>query len=196
LETSKEILSEIRENSELVRKAFEVVRNPDNFENDFVGKGTLNRYFSLGSFKSEKVGDLFVGVKIPQYCYFASNDFLCGGAYGQILSEEFGEEIIGELPLFYGLLAEDEDSPLATISQDFSEGGKYVVSDCRHLNKFLLELFEGDNYELEKCGIEVNGQRKLVDFNHLIRLLGESYLKRDKELKDELENNNFWKIFE
>jgi hypothetical protein len=192
LETSEQILEEIRGDSELVRKAFEILH--DNDQLTPVGAGSKYWYFSVGSFDSLIHGRLFMGIKISKNA-LPEEDYGLASVYSQILVDKFGDKIKGELPLFYGLLVNKKGSPIATISQDFSEGGKYRVENDNELNPLLDKIFNDERHSLIKCGIWVNNQRKLVDFNHIHDIRAE-YKRTYKELQDKLKETNLGKIYE
>ena len=184
IDRAETILEEIRSNSDLVKEMFQIVHSQSDYNSHIVGRGSHNTYFWAGNFQSEEFGKIHIGTKVPKDKDLGDAwvDYINSVIYAQILIEEFGDLIIEELPIFYGLLVDKNNKEVAVASQDFSDGNKYHPSAyVPSLNKLLKKVFNDDEYWLEKIGILINGQRRLVDLGDLF-VLKEPYNKRQEDL--------------
>lgn len=144
-ERAETILDELRANCDLIRKMFHIAHHPGEYKEHIVGESKDNKYLWANHFQSKQFGLTHYGLKIPndhnKDPSVVSSDYLLNVVFTQILIEKFGEDIVDEFPMFYGVLTDKYGKEIATISQDFSEGGRYKVSDSAPLNELLKQVF-------------------------------------------------------
>lgn len=82
---------------------------------------------------------------------------------------EFGDE----LPIFCGRLTNSQGEPLALVTEDFSQGGRFEVhpANPERLPHELSRLFDGHTLnpvDLLSLCFEANGKRRLGDFDQIL----------------------------
>jgi hypothetical protein len=137
-----------------------------------IGESTHTKFIHLKTFES-KVADeqVYVGLKLSNrefeygfYTALTNIAFLC----------EKNPEIVDKLPLFYGLLVNQNNKPEATITQDFSMNNKvkveeYVFSKYKpeYIPYLLGSFFRDCEEDLERTIFLVGGKTKIGDLDHI-----------------------------
>lgn len=156
----------------------EAFTNPLRLSDMIVGQGSNMYFVPTNPFKLSFQKRLVqTGVKIP-----ISDNFTRGqesrfyqALTNMALIHEKSPELRNELPLFYGLLADQNGNSKGIITEDFSLGGAHQVKEYREFSHAnipdgLAKLFDPEGFDmsqLEHALFYVNGESKIGDLDHL-----------------------------
>lgn len=159
-----------------------------------VGSAEDTTFRYVGHYRSPSLDrELFVGLK-EHKGYKAGRDLRQWITYELAFIRAVEHNfpyLLQEFPVFYGLLADQKGKPVGRITEDFSEGGRFKVFDIPNDPTRLpteLRALIGDDYEeLATMCFSVNGQRRLGNFDSIIRGVVEGKFPYS-DLINELEN--------
>ena len=166
LENNAKLLSEAGQNLQFAR-------------GKIIGDTGQTRFTAVGEHYSDIAGRiLYFGLKEyyfhsnPLYYYQARS--IADLAIIRKISKKF-PYLAKELPFFYWLLQDSNGQNIGILTEDFSEGGRYEVDAVNFDNNLPQEIKELipdiSNEEMRKICFEVNGQRRLGDFNTMLTFL-------------------------
>lgn len=158
LERNSQLIEEIRGNLTFLRGAV-------------VGRNRRTRFTEVGSYQSPFLGSrIYLGLK-EYYGPFRNPLRLA-----ERVSQELAimqciaiklPHLLSELPLCYARLLGKEGQVLGIIMEDFSQGGKLKVRNVFWPPPGIESIFIKGSTEsdaIAKMVVEVNGQRRLMDF--------------------------------
>lgn len=142
--------------------------------------GVKTKFTPLGSYFSEiSEGEVFVGLKEYRKDSTTYSEYrvVHDLAFMRAVEKNF-PGLVSELPFFYGLLRGRNGVAIGLLMEDFSKNATFDVRDMydnfQNLPFELSKLVDpvGHKEELAKVGFEVNGHRRLGDFNTITLGLG------------------------